>query len=67
MIFDRDGTYPHLPRSGPLMAAEPGRARRVGLPRRNNSTGRCGGTLYFRAELFIPATGRPSPTSTAFR
>ena len=44
-----------------------GRAREVGLPRRNNSTGRSGEQSYFRAEQFTLATGRPSPTCTGFR
>ncbi len=43
-----------------------GRARRVGLPRRNNSTGRSGETWYFHAGRFAMAAGRPSPTCTAF-
>ena len=43
------------------MLAEPGRARGVGLPRRNNSTGRSRETRYFRAGRFELAAGRPPP------
>ncbi len=57
-----------------LLVARSGRARRVGLTRRNNSTGRSGATLYFRAERVVwqqdghphlrsaPAAG-PRPTA----
>src|SRR3990172_5887909 len=38
--------------SAPLVA-QSGRARGVGLPRRNNSTGRSGATSYFRAPRIV--------------
>ena len=42
---------------GPLLqgslVADPGRARGVGLPRRNNSMGRSGAPSYFRAERVV--------------
>ncbi len=51
----------HAPRSGPLMVAEPGRAQGVGLPRRNNSTGRSRESWYFRAGRFAPCVRTAIP------
>jgi hypothetical protein len=68
----RSSTFgPSLP---PPLVAQSGRPRGVGLPRRNNSTGRSGATSYFRAERIVghqdghphlrcaPAAG-PRPTA----
>src|SRR3989304_5542624 len=47
-VADSVATAPSAPR-----VAQSGRARGVGLPRRNNSMGRSGAASYFRAERIV--------------